>query len=819
MSLRPVAPALEAIAQDLRYGLRSLGSSPGFAATTLLTLALTTSALSTVLSLTHALLLRPPALPDAESLVIVSATRRGGRELGAVSYPDYAHVRDRPPRTLRGLAAYYPTAPLWVTTGERSRELNGAVVSASFLPLLGVTPALGRFFREDEDSVPDRDHVAILSDELWRDWFSGSPEALGATLTINSVPFTIVGVAPASLLGFGSSPNDVYIPTMTLRAGYRWCDALAPDCSILRMVGRLAEGRSLDEARAEIATLAPSSWARAADGENSGLTAFFPRGVGHVPDPSSQRSLTLLGLVAGLLLLVCCANLGGLLLARGRMRTRELAIRVALGASRPRLVRQLMTESLLLALVGGLLGVLVSSVLARALQAWFYSVDAEGYRTVVDLRPDPIVWLAVAVVSAAAAFLFGLMPARRSIAAGEADQLRLSSPTVSPGTKPGRWLLGAQAAVAVSLVATSTLLVANARQIARGANFDPSHVALLRVRPRLLKYGPEQAQALQREVLRRLASLPGVASVSLVGTGAALAGGEATAALPAWPAAGHEPLVVGFNDVGPRYFETLRTPVLRGREFGERDGRGAAEVAVINEALSRRLWPLEEPVGQHILVNGRLRAVVGVVGDIPLQGRGEGPRPYVYLPYWQTAEQVDARYCVRGGGDPAALLPELVREVNRIDPDVPVTETVTLSFQIAQGLLKPVRLNATVLGYAALLAVLLSALGFYSTLAFSVARRTREIGIRLAVGGQPRQVFGQVLGDGMRAVLLGVTAGVGLASIGARLVRHLLLGAGGLDVIVFGGAVLFVAGVGALACAIPARRAARVDPLQALRTE
>jgi predicted permease len=369
------------------------------------------------------------------------------------------------------------------------------------------------------------------------------------------------------------------------------------------------------------------------------------------------------------------------------------------------------------------------------------------------------------------------------------------------------------------MVGVGVLLVASARSIASGANFDPSQVALLRVRPRLVEYPPPRAQAFQREVLRRLEAIPGVAAVTLVGTGAAPFLGSGEVSIPEWRAPGRGATPAGYGEVGPRYFETLRTPVVRGREVDDRDRIGAPPVAVVNETLARRLWPGGDVVGSRLLVNGRPHSVVGIVADVRLQSRGEPQKPFVYVSYWQNPAQVDARYYVRVRGDAGAMLPALVREVNRLDPAVPVTDTVTMSFFLAHTMLHPVRLNATFLGYAAGLAVLLSALGLYGTMAFSVSRRAKEVGIRMALGAARRDVFGLILGEGMAAVLGGVAAGLGLALAGARLVRHLLYASAVPDGAAYAVAGLLVAAASLCACSIPARRATRVEPAVALRME
>lgn len=802
--------AWETTAQDLRYGIRSMRRSPVFTVAAILTLGLGTGAVSTVFTLANTLFFRKLPVHRPDELVCVQATRRHSQRRGWVSYPDFVYFRDQA-QTLKGLAAHYSTAPLFVTANQQSQEINGAVVSANFFPLLGVQPGLGRFFRADEDLVPDRDRVAVLSHEFWRDWFGASPHALGATLRINGADFTVIGVAPPTFRGVTIQPDEIYIPLMMARTGFRWChDALASGCTFLDLIGRLQHGRDLAEARAEVGTLASNAWAKVPEDENTGATVLPARGVSH-PDltgSAERRFVTMLSGVAGLLLLICCANLAGLLIARNSARLREFAIRAALGASGARLIRQVVTESLLLALYGGSLGVFFSLAMTAALNALFYSRDVEGHPLYFDFTPAPGMILAVLAVSALCGLLLGLVPASKSI--------RPASPGANG--RLGRWLVGAQAAMAVALVAIAALLTAGARAQIAGTNFEASHVALMRLRPRLVQYPPERAAKFLRAALSRLEALPGVESASMVGNGAVLIGGGAPVSLSRWTDS--RAIECGYIEVAPRYFETLRTPVLAGREFDGHDTVESPPVALVNESLARRFWPGGQAVGAVLVVKGRPHQVVGLVKDVPLQTRGEPTRPYVYVPFWQSPAQVDARLCIRVKGDPAATLPLLAREVNRVDPDVPIAETMTLPLQMAGADdVKEVRITGAFVTYAGALAVFLSALGIYAALAFSVSRRTREIGIRMAVGAGSGEVRAMVVREGMSVILLGTAAGFGLAAAGTRLVRHLLYGTGAADGLWYASAALLVAGAGLLACWFPARRATRVEPIVALREQ
>ncbi len=806
--------------QDLRYAIRGMRRSAAFTLAAVLTLGLGTGAISTVFTLANTLFFRELPVERPDRVVAVQATRRlGHREQpGWVGYPDYVHFRDRT-KTLQGLAAHYSNDPVFVRANQQSKEMNGAVVSANFFALLGVKPALGRFFRPEEDTVPDRDRVAVLGYEIWRNWFGCSPDALGAKLKINGIAFTVIGIAPAAFRGITIQPDEIYIPLMMARAGYRWCaDSLAVDCRPFSMVGRLAEGRTVEQASAEMATLLPPWWTAAQEGGNTGVKVSSARGVSHPDLVRSEeiRFIEVLSSVAGVLLLVCCVNLAGLLIARNSARTREFAIRASLGAGSLRLMRQLITESLLLAIGGGGLGILFSLVLAGALNSSFYSVDIGGRPLYYNFAPEPRVILAAIAISIGVGMLVGVVPALKSLRSDAAGDLKYQSSGVSAGPRFGRWLAGAQAGAAVALAAVAGLLTTSAHMLTAGVNFDASHVALLRLRPRLVQYSPEKAQQLVRAVMDRLAAAPAVESATMSGVGAILVGREAQVSLPEWPDL--QALKSGYLDVGPRYFETLRIPMLRGREFDGRDTVQSPPVAIVSDTLARRLWPSGAAVGATLMVNRQPHQVVGIVMDVPLQSRGTPLEPFVYTPFWQGAAQVDAQLAVRVKGDAAAMLPALVREVNRVDPDVPIADTITLSLREAVSD-RSLWITASFVSYAAMLAILLSGIGLYGALAFSVSRRTKEIGIRMAVGATSAEVLAMVVREGMSVILTGAVIGVGLATGATRLVRHLLYGSGAADAQVYAIAALVVASVGLFACWIPARRAARVEPVIALRDQ
>jgi putative ABC transport system permease protein len=816
---------LETVVQDVRYGLRAMRRSPAFAFTAVATIALSTAALASVFTLGYTLLYRWRPVDRPDQLVDVAATRLRSNTtaltaaeaarlqiLGPVSYPDYLAFR-RGTRTLSGLAADYPTAPLFVTVNGDGREINGAVVSANFFPVLGLRPALGRFFHDDEDRVPDRDRVAVIGPQFWRTWLGGSPSAIGSHVRINGTDFTIIGVASSDFAGLTPRPIEIYIPTAMLRVGYRWCDdALASDCGILQMIGRLAPGRTVADAAAELPTLMPAAWAHAPRGENSGVAVSQRRGMSE--DDQEPRLVRILAAVAVVLLFVCCANLAGLVGAQSAARAHEFTVRLSLGAAPRRVVRQLTTEAAMLAGAGGVAGLMLSRAFIAALSAMFFAVDDEGHLLYYDFGQTPAIALATIGVALAAGLLFSIVPAigvaRRPAVA------RLTARSATSRRSSGAWLLGAQAAVAVAMVAVAALLATSARTMLAGRNFEASHVALIRVRPRLVKYAPERAQRFQREVVRRLEATPGVESVSMVGIGAVLSGSSVGVALPE-SGPGHG-LRARYNEIGARYFATLSTPIASGREFDEHDSLQAARVAIVNETLAARLWPGGRSIDATVIVGTTPHRIVGVVADVSLRSRGEGAEPWIYVPFWQNPAQIDARLAIRVSGDPASMLPAIVREVNHADPNVPVAETITLPDQLA-GLLRPVRVSATFVGYTAVLAVLLTAIGLYASLAFAVSRRTREIGIRMALGAARPRIVGSIIGEGLVVIGGGAIAGIALAVAGTRVMTHLLYGSASADWIVYASAVGLVLMVGMVASWLPARRAAAIEPLVALRCE
>src|SRR5215510_13079592 len=804
-------PRLETLFQDLRFGARMFLKKPAFTLIVMTTLALSIGANLTIFSFVDTFFLRPIPARAPEQLV-----KFEGRRAGGFAYPRYARYRDHS-KSFEALAAHYPTAPLNLVMEGDSRVVNGAVVSANYFPMLGIQPRLGRFFLPEEDAVPDRNPVVVISERIWQDRFGGDPNVLGKELQLNGTACRIIGVAPADFPGAEAGfPNELWLPTMMLRLGYRSCDAIADEnCTTLGLLGRLAPGRTMAEAEVEVNLLA-QQFAATFPNEQGRVFSLRPvLGVRGNERPVYAYQMQLLMTVTGLLLVIACANVASLLLVRATARRKEIAIRLSIGAGRFRLIRQFLTESLLLAFAGGLLGLLISR--------WAKELLAVFYNRPYDLSLTPRALVYAIALTLFTGLLFGLLPALQATRHDLARALKDDGGSQHPRRHRLRSaLVIGQVALSLALLVAAGLLVRSESNIHQGANFDPQQVVVFGLRPRLLNYNPEKAQAYTREVVRRLETTPGVQSVTIGPPFvASLVGGDdRIRAAEQAPQRAEDQLRVFHGEVAPRFFETLKIPLLEGREFNEGDRPGAPRVAVINETLARRLWPQGPALERTLILNDQPYQVVGVNKDALLHNALNGPQPFLYLPYWQNnfRPQIDARLLIRVAGDPEAMLPSLRHVIEAVDPQVPLGEVTTLS-RLINAEFNSVMLTSAVVTWAGALAFFLSMLGLYGVLAFAVGERRREIGIRMALGAEARDVLRLVIAQGLRLALAGVVVGL-LAAFGAmRLLKSLLYGVSATDPLTFIVITLLLMAVALLACWIPARRATKVDPLLALRCD
>jgi len=808
-----------AMMQDVRYGLRSMRRRPGFTLVAVLVAGLGIGANATIFSWIQALVLDPlPGVADPGRLVALNGVEGDRREL-SFSWPNFRDLHGQLPESLSGVLAQRPV-PLSLRLGDRPERVWGALVGGDFFEVLGVKAVRGRTFRSEEMTTPGTYPVAVVGYALWRERLGGRDDAVGAPLTINGRAFTVVGVLPPSFRGAEAAFGlDVYVPMMMQESIVSGQRLEARGNGWLHVLGRLAPGATLEQAQAGLDVAAARLAAGHPVNEGRGI-AVFP--LWRAPSSASSVLAPVLAVLAGLVgvvLLIACVNVASLLLARAAAREREVAVRLAVGASRSRLVRQLLTESVLLALAGGLAGIAMAAVTSRALVGLLpptpFPVEI---RTGLSL---PLVAFG-ALVSTLTGLLFGLAPALQATR-GDMGGLKHSAGALGGGRRPVRLrqtLVVGQLAMSMLLLVSAGLFLRtlwNARALDPGYAEDQGLLASLDLQP--AGYSEEAGRAFHAELLRRVEALPGVRAASLAThVPLSLGGGSDTSgAIEGYEPREDEHIVLFYNEVSPGYFDTLGVPLVAGRGIDERDGADGAHVVVINETMARRYWRGGQALGGRVRLGDRALEVVGIAGDGRYRRLDEEPLSYMYLPlaqYWEP----EATLQVATDVDPRSVLTELHRSVAGLDPELPLFDVRTLAEhrELAVYLQD---LTATLLGAFGLLALSLAAVGVYGVVAQSVSRRTQEIGVRMALGASRGEILRLVLGQGAAFVAMGLVLGAAAALAVAPLFRSQLLGVGAADPVSFGVTAAVLAAAALAACALPARRAAAIEPVAALREE
>lgn len=807
---------------DLRIGARLLRRTPGFTTIAALTLALGIGANTTIFSVVNALLIRPmPGISRPDELVLIGRTQ-GGQGFDTFAYPDYLDYRDQATR-LTGVAAYFG-APAHLSTGGASDRVRAAVVSGNYFRVLGVNAAAGRTFLDEDDGAPNAHPVVVLSYGLWQRRFGADSSIVGRHVTINAHAYTVVGVAAEEFRGVErNSSHDVFLPLAmvgTLRPGFDRALG-ARDAVWLQLFGRLANGMTTVAAESELQGIA-SRLARAYPESNVERGAAVIGGIGFDPASRGQvRSFAaiLLGVVA-LVLLIACANVANLLIARGAARRHEFAVRASLGASPARLVRQLLAEGLLLSFVGGALGFALGVGTAHLIVRLPLFANS---LTSIDLAPDRRVLVFTAVVAILSALIFGVPSAFRA----SRVELLTSLKSGTPGGGIRRSLLRngllvSQLALSIVLLVVAGLFLRTLGALyATPSGFDTDHVLIATVDVALQGYDESRGRRFYDDLEQRAAALPGVAGAGLGYIIPLGGGGWDTRIYSAeiTPRKDDPGLKTDINTVSAGYFGAVHMRVVQGRGFANTDRRGAPPVAVVNEVIARQLWPNEDPIGKRFRV-GRVDEVLTVIGiaqTAKYRALVESSRPFFYRPFAQVY-QTPMTLHLSTTGDPRALISAVRQLVLSMDKDLPVYRIQTLGDRLA-GSVSMQRTAAILVASYGFLALLLAAIGLYGSMTYVVARRTREIGIRMALGARTALVMRQVLGEALVLALLGVAIGIVVAIPSARLLRSQLFGVEPGDPMTFAAVTIGLVTVAMVAAFSPAWRATRVDPVVALRAD
>jgi predicted permease len=824
------------IFQDVRYGLRQLRRSPGFTAVAVTTLALGIGANTAIFSLINTLMLRFLPVRDPEQLVELLHRYPGEPRMNGFSWQSYEHFREQN-HVFSGVIGFGPSRFSVRGPGLTPETVDGEYVVGDYFPALGVKPAIGRLIGPQDDRVgAPGSAVAVVSWSYWKSRFNQDPGIVGKRIIVHDAPATVIGVTPRDFFGLAIwSRPDVWVPAAMERVTAGASGTTSAPMPLM-LVGRLKSGSSIEQARAEMSVLFGFTLEEMTKNSKNPLERqmkfeLVPAGAGlaFLRDHFAKPLLVLMAVV-GLLLLIACTSIASMLLARGAAREHEMAVRVSLGAGRLRLLRQVLTESLLLSVAGSLAGILLAyfgaDVLAGIITSGRQIVGLPP-RLEIQVRPDGHVLLFTAGIALLTGVVFGLAPALRAMAATPASILQVAGRASQSrvGRLFGKSLVVAQVALSVVLLSAASLFIRYLSDLRNHLGFPPDHLLLVTLDPSNSGYNGEQLSALYRELLRRLEAIPGARSATLSApTPISGAGAASFVTVEGYQERPEDRRYVSLSWVAPNYFQTLGTPLLVGRDFTFQDF-GSSHVAIINEKMAHYYFGQANPLGRHFTIDRDWKGlsdkpyeIVGVVGDAKYADAREAPPRTIYLTAFQDGRMFSNHFILRTSVSPIAVAGEVRRTVGDVLKGVRVERLTTMADQVDASIV-PERLIAMLSGAFSALGTMLAALGLYGLLAYTVTRRINEIGIRMALGATRGKVSRMVLRDALAMVLAGLAIGVPVAlwsrTLAASLVEGLAVNSAA--PIAFGAIGMIT--VALLATYLPARRASKVDPVVALRCE
>jgi macrolide transport system ATP-binding/permease protein len=812
---------METFWQDLRYSLRTLFKRPGFTFVVVTTLALGIGANATIFTWIKAVLLASlPGIEQPEKLVEIWGATRNNSALSS-SYVDYLDYRDQN-KVLSGLIAHQ-VLPLNLGRSEKPERVWGAIVSGNYFDVLGIKALIGRTFLPEEDRTPNTHPVVVIGYGLWERRFGADPNVLGRTVTLNEHDFTVIGVAPKDFASpFAGLALDVWTPVMMkdyvarphfslTDRGSRW----------LMVMGRLKPGATVPQAQANIAAIAGHlEQEYPQTNEQLGVAVYSVLQSPFSLKQDMRPALAILMAAVAVVLLIACANVANLLLARAASRRKEIALRLALGGSRGRLVRQMLTESFVLASLGAALGLAIAFWTARSLAAF---LPPYASRVSFDTRPDAVVFAFTLGLTVITTLLFGLAPTLHASKQDLVTAMKDNTATVGRGPRKvslRHALVITQVALSMVALVSAGLFVRSLRQAYKAdPGFDPHGVLLASFDPFLSGYDESHGRDFYRRLVERVRTLPGIQSATLArrlpftGDGIAFA----SVAIDGYAPAKDEDMRLNYETVGPQYFQTMRIPLAHGRDFDERDQDGAPGVVIINETMAGRYWPAGDALGRRIKLTKDWLEIVGIAKDVKNRSLSEAPQPFLYLPLLQDYRS-NMILVARTPTEPQQVSKSVRAVVAALDPGIPIFDVKTLEEHVGVSLYLQ-RMAATLLSIFGLLALSLAAIGLYGVMAYSVSQRTREMGIRISVGAKQGDVLKLILGQGLKLALIGMIGGLITALAVTRLSVHLLYRVSAADPMTFTSVAALLLGVALVASYFPARRATKVDPMIALRME